>query len=406
MIESARPPQALDHWSIGLLGVLTICSYGCWYYAFGVLLDPIIADTGWRESTLTASFSAGAILVGVTSLAGGRMLDQVGHRAVFLLGGILTLAGLLTASWATTSLVFFAGATIGLGASGALGFYHVTMPTAVRLNGEAGPRAITVLTIWGAFASAIFLPATAWMVDQFEWRITTRVLAIVAAGAFLGAAVLLPPLPHEERAPQPPLRRVVAATFARTETRLFSAAIAFGGIAMSTLLVYQVPLMTSLGLAAGTASSIAALRGFCQLLGRIPLTPIINRFGLDRALVLAFVAVTTSGVLLAVSSTIPVGIVFAIIAGFGIGAFSPLQGMKSESLFARESLGATMGFYGAVMVLAGALGPFAAGLIVEATGERRWAAVIVSVAAGGALTSFVALMRHGTRKSELESAGA
>ena len=155
----------IDHRSVAVLGVLTICAYGCWYYAFGVLLDPIIDDTGWSESTLAASFSAGTVLIGLTSLAGGRMLDRVGHRKVFALGGVLSAAGLFTASWAQHAPVFFLGATIGLGACGALGFYHVTMPTAVRLN-EDGPRAITVLTIWGAFASAIFLPAAAWLIDQ------------------------------------------------------------------------------------------------------------------------------------------------------------------------------------------------------------------------------------------------
>ena len=39
----------IDHVSIGLLGILTICAYGSWYYSFGVLLDPIRLDTGWRE---------------------------------------------------------------------------------------------------------------------------------------------------------------------------------------------------------------------------------------------------------------------------------------------------------------------------------------------------------------------
>ena len=61
--------ETLDHRSVGILGVLTICTYGCWYYAFGVLLDPILEDTGWRESTLAASFSAGQIVIGLSSLA-------------------------------------------------------------------------------------------------------------------------------------------------------------------------------------------------------------------------------------------------------------------------------------------------------------------------------------------------
>ncbi len=384
--------ETLDHRSVGILGVLTICTYGCWYYAFGVLLDPILEDTGWRESTLAASFSAGQIVIGLSSLAGGRLLDRAGHRSVFGLGATLTFAGLLTASFAQSAPVFFAGATIGMGACGALGFYHVTMPTAVRLNPDS-PRAITVLTIWGAFASAIFLPATAWLVEGIGWRPTARVLAAAGAGAFAVAALILPAPPSTEARQATSLRTIVGGLTDRLETRLFTAAMAFGGIAMATMLVYQVPTMTSLGLAAGTASTIAALRGFCQLLGRIPLTPIINRFGLDRSLAIAFAAVAVSGGLLSVSSTVPTGVAFAIIAGFGIGAFSPLQGMKTEALFDRENLGATMGLYAAVLLLAGSLGPFFAGLIVEATDDRRWAAGIVAGSATAALVCFAAMLQ-------------
>ena len=384
----------VDHRTVALLGILTICTYGCWYYAFGVLLDPIIADTGWGESTLAASFSAGQVLIGLTSLAGGRMLDRVGHRRVFVLGALLTACGLLVASWAENALVFFVGAMLGLGASGALGFYHVTMPTVVRLNHD-GPRAITLLTIWGAFASAIFLPATAWLVDALDWRATVRILAAAGAGSFAVAAVLLPaPAPVKSTRPRTPIRQILMATVERAETRLFTAAIAFGGVAMATMLVYQVPTMTSLGLTAGTASTIAAFRGFCQLLGRLPLTPILRILGLDRALVVAFGAVTVAGLVLSVSSTVPIGIAFAIIAGFGIGAFSPLQGMKTESLFARDDLGATMGLYGAVLLLAGSAGPLVAGVVVDATDNRRWAAVIVAVTAAAALGCFGLLARR------------
>ena len=214
----------LDHRSIGLLGVLTICTYGCWYYAFGVLLDPILDDTGWRESTLAASFSAGQIVIGLSSLAGGRLLDRAGHRTVFLLGAALTLIGLLTASFAQSAAVFFVGATVGLGATGALGFYHVTMPTAVRLNPDS-PRAVTVHTIWGAFASAIFLPATAWLVDAIEWRATARVLAGTGAAAFALAALTLPSSPPGPRDEALPLRSIVAGTEAKNGSSLMGSTV-------------------------------------------------------------------------------------------------------------------------------------------------------------------------------------
>jgi len=116
----------------------------------------------------------------------------------------------------------------------------------------------------------------------------------------------------------------------------------------------------------------------------------VNWLGRDGALVLAFAAIVCGGVLLVVASTVPVAVAFAIVAGFGIGAFSPLQGMKSEQLFDRDQLGATMGAYGAVLLLAGSTGPVLAGVLAEQTGERRWAAAIVVVAAIVALIATVA----------------
>ncbi len=50
--------DGVNHRTIGILGVLTIFAYGSWYYSFGVLLDPIRIDTGWRESTPRHSLRA------------------------------------------------------------------------------------------------------------------------------------------------------------------------------------------------------------------------------------------------------------------------------------------------------------------------------------------------------------
>ncbi len=381
---------AVDHRVTAVLGIVTICAYGAWYYAFGVLLDPIRIDTGWRESTLTASFSTGAVLIGAGSLFGGRLLDAIGPRRVFLVAGVLGGLSLGMASLATHPVVFLITSAVGLGVLGSLGFYHVTMTTAVRLNPTAPARAIAVLTIWGAFASAIYLPVTAALVDAFDWRVTVRCLAGSAGAAFLLAALVLPPPPSSAAddgaapARRPPIRTVVAAALGPGGPRAFALAVACGGVAMSTLLVYQVPTMTALGLPAATAATFAGVRGFAQLGGRLPLGRLLALLGVDRALVLAFFAIACGGALLAVADDRPTALAFALVAGFGIGAFSPLQGIKSQELFDGATLGATMGFYGSLMMLAGAVGPAVTGVIADATGERRWASVVVVASALGA----------------------
>ena len=68
----------VPHWRIAVLGLITISVYGSWYYAFGVLLDPINADTGWSEPTLTGAFGIPILVAGVASLFGGWVLDRFG----------------------------------------------------------------------------------------------------------------------------------------------------------------------------------------------------------------------------------------------------------------------------------------------------------------------------------------
>lgn len=393
------PAAKINHRSIGILGVLTICAYGSWYYSFGVLLGPIQVDTGWSESTLASSFSAGTILIGLSALFGGRLLDQAGHRPVFLLGGGVGTAGLVVASSAGHISVFFIGAAIGLAAFGSLGFYHVTMTTAVRLNPDEPARAIAVLTIWGALASAIFLPGADWLQSELGWRSAARILAGVTGTVFVIAAFALPTTAPSEPTARPSVRQVLASTVCSPATRLFTIAVGFGGLAMSTVLVFQVPVMTEAGLGSATAASMAGLRGFCQLGGRLPLTPLVRWLGRDRALMAAFAAMSLGGALLAFAGSVPVAAIFAVVAGFGIGAFSPLQGMKGEQLFERDHLGATMGVYGAVLLLVGSPGPILGGIILERTGDARWVTLIVVVAASVAFTATAFLARIGHQQA-------
>jgi len=380
-VSTDPTPSKVDHLSIGMLGVLTICAYGSWYYAFGVLLDPIRIDTGWRESSLALSFSLGTVGVGVGSPIGGRLLDHYGHQKVFLVAGLVGAGGLIVASTASSTLVFAGGAAVGLGAFGSMGFYHITMSLAVRLHPDNSSRAIAVLTLWGAIASTIFIPLASWLVTAHGWRVTTRILAVVTWAAFWLAVVVVRPAPGApHRRAQPSVGRVLYAIIGSPASRWFSLAVALGGIAMATLLAYQVPVMTAAGLPAGVAASMAGLRGLFQLTGRIPIGYLVARLGTNGSLMLAFGAMGTSGLLLRSSSSIAVAVAFAVVAGFGVGSFSPLQGMKASELFDHESLGMTMGLYGGIMLVAGGIGPAVGGVIVDWTGDRSWVPLIVVVA--------------------------
>jgi predicted MFS family arabinose efflux permease len=411
MTDRADDPKRVDHLAIAVLGIVTIVAYGSWYYAFGVLLDPIRVDTGWAEANLAASFAVGGVTIGVGSIVGGRLLDLLGSRSVFIAGGLLGGAGLLVVASADSFVVFAPAAVVAMGALGALGFYHVTMTTVVRVNPHNPSRAIAVLTIWGAFSSAIYLPTTAALVNRLDWRDTVRWLALVVVITFAVAAIVIPGRERPDDTDtdrsdvdgtgtdRPSIASVLASTVGDPRRRAFTAAVALGGVAASTVLVYQVPTMTAVGLPLSTAAAVAGLRGAAQTLGRVPLDALVRRLGSDGALVLALSTLALGGGLLVLSARLPVAIAFALATGFGIGAFSPLQGIISEQLFDRQVLGVTMGAYSAVFTLFGAAGPAVAGLVADSTGERRLVAVIVvAAAAGGAVAAWrlrQGLRRHG-----------
>jgi MFS family permease len=376
----------LDHGRIAVLGLVTISAYGAWYYAFGVLLDPIVEDTGWSYTTLSASFAAGQALVGAGSIAGGMLLDRRGGRTVFVTAAVVSGPGLLLASVASQPLVFAVAAAIGMGALGGLAFYHVTMAVVVRVNPTEPGRAIAALTLWGAFSSAIYLPATAWLIEQLGWRSTVRCLALSAVGALALAALVVPAPPTATEEKTDSWRVVAGAIFRSRERRALTVAAALTGVAVSILLVYQVPVMVAAGLPLTTAATVAGLRGVAQLGGRLPLGWLLARAPTRRLLVVALGAIATGALLLAAASTVTVAVAFAVVAGFGIGAWSPLQGVYAESMFERRTLGTTLGLYAAIGMTFGALGPLIAGPITDATTDPRLAALTAALAAAlGAL---------------------
>lgn len=380
--------------TISLLGLVTIAAYGTWYYSFGVLLDPILEDTGWPERWVTGSFAVSAGLGGILAPVAGRQLDRVGSRRLFLLAAILSSLGLGIASTATSIPVFLAGSVVGGASLSALGFYHVTQTTAVRVAPSTPTRAIAVLTIYGAFASAIYLPLAAALVNATDWRVTLRVLVAITASILVLATVFVRERARPERDLVGPRFRE---TLQRPEVRRYAIATAGIGIAAGIVLVYQVPLMVGAGLPLGTASALAGARGAAQLGGRLPLTWIVARFGSRGGLQLAFGSIAVGSVMLAGSGRIPIALIFVVVAGFGIGATSPLQGIYTSELVEPAQLGASMGTIGMIFGLSGAIGPAMVGILADLTGSRWWA---VALAASSATFAAFLMRRPSAERSD------
>lgn len=378
-------PGGLPRGRIAVLGIITIAVYGSWFYSFGVLLDPIIADTGWSEPAVAAVFSTSSLIAGGGAVAGGWLLDRWGSRLVFMLAAVVGAGALVAAAGATTTATFGALGAVGGGVLASLGFYHVTQTVAVRLSPGSEDRSIAVLTIWGAFSSAIYIPLTAWLVTQYDWRVTLRILGVTTALALL-AGVFAADTRQRHDGDRPSLFRDVGSSVRSGRAVRFMTSQALAGIGVGTILVYQVPAMTGAGLALGAASFWAGFRGFAQLGGRLPLMGLVRRFGVSGSLRIAYATIAVGSLALAFSGNQVLAAAYAVFAGFGIGAVSPLVGMHSKDVFGQASLGTAMGVVGLVFHIANAAGPLGAAWIAESTGSRAIpVAISAAIMLGAAL---------------------
>ncbi len=349
------------------LGLLTITSYGSWLYGFGVLIDPINRTMGWSTTTLGLTYGAAQAISGIGAFFGGRLLDRLGVKGPFtllaLFGGGLMLAAFSAESMLTFGLLYAAGA----GITGATGFYHITTVASARRHPQHPDRAIALLTIVGAFCSPIYLPLTAWLVENQGWRTTGRILAALAIAGALQAMVLAPGGRSIQSGPSAHPFETLRKAMENPQVRRMLAAYVFAGIAYSTTLVYQVPILTAGGLTIGTAGIVGGLRGFCQIFGRLGLTAAVERHGTINLLRGAYL-LSALGIGLLLFGTLPTGVAYSVLAGIGIGASSPLQAMYARTNFAEGDLGLLMGLQGAVVGLASGIGPLIGGILYDQTG--------------------------------------
>jgi MFS family permease len=380
MPDNSGTTHALPTARIALLGILTIVAYGTWFYGFGVLIDEIDAELPGGLFPLTAGYAMAQILTGVLGVVAGRLLDKKGARVPFALGAATGPVLFLGSSYASDPWVFSVLFGAGGGIVGATAFYHLTQTVAARLAVGAEIRAIARLTIWGAFASPVLIPVTEVLRATVGWRVTLR-LGAVSVGAILALAALKvdPQILTRAGAPSPsPLAAVRAAIMVPRIRRLALSSLA-SSLGASVLVVLQVPVMVAGGLDRATAAGLAGARGLAQLLGRLPLTMLLRHVSPRTALRGAKVTIGIGALLLAAATNLPVAIAFVVVAGLGIGAVSPLEGIYAREVLPAEDLGTLMGALHLLLGVAAGLGPLLAGVIVDISGVI-WSGLILAAA--------------------------
>jgi predicted MFS family arabinose efflux permease len=395
--ESAAPLRL--RWVVPALGVAQIVSWGSLYYPIAVLAAAIRRDLGISDVAVFGSFTVGLFASGFAAPAVGRLIDAHGGRHV--LAGGSALAGLslcvLAAAQGTASLM--AGFVLaGLAMAGCL--YDPAFAALHRISGGAYRRAVTVLTLFGGFASTVFWPLSQFILDAAGWRAAFWVYAAMNLAICVpvhlrvlprGPVEVAPAAPPAPPAPAPADR--VPAIFAWLAT-----ALALAAFLASALSAHMIGLLTTTGLSARDAVLVSALVGPMQVAGRIVEFTAGRRVRSLAMGTLAFGMLAGALLLLTqVRGAFVAAMVFAALYGWSNGVMTIVRGTVPGDLLGHRRFGALLGRLAQPQFIARAVAPLALTLVFAVDPTRSISLYALALVGLAALVAYRLALRSRQR---------
>jgi MFS family permease len=380
--------------AVNALGITQITAWGTSYYCLGVLAKPIVAETGWAMTTVFLGFSVALLVMGFISTWVGWLIDRIGARAVMSIGTIIVSAGLLALSQVHDTTSYLAvWAVIGLGMRCCL--YDAAFAALVQVTPTRGRKAISYLTLYGAYASTVFWVIGHYLNDAYGWRGTLMIFAAI------NLAVCLP-LNWVGLSRREVVADTVAATNGATspdgpvlEGRmrvvgivLFALIMSINGFVFGVISLQLVPLLEAAGLVGATAVWVASLKGHGQFAGRL----VEIFFGRNlKAMTIARIAIgvlpASLLLLFLARGELWLLVAFTLLMGSSQGVITIVRGAVPLALFGVKGYGAVLGLIATPILLVNAFSPAIFALLVEQFG---WQASLYALL-GCSITTWIAI---------------
>ena len=370
-----------------LLGLGQICSWGTLYYCFPLVATAMESDLGWSKSELYGAITFGLILASALTYPVGLAIDRGHGRVLMATSSLVAAGGLLAWSFVQSTAVFFALTGL-LGALQATLLYEPAFAIMARRVGPLSARSgITLITLWGGFASTVFIPIEQLLLDHWGWRASLWVLAAVNGIWALGYFWLIRPERDVMHAPSASGRAAHVARdreAIRTALRgpvfwLLLAAMTVYAVAFSAFTFHMYPMLQELKLDPVEVVQSLAIIGPAQVAGRVLITLFASRAPM-RVIGSVVISVFPFVFFLLARPSPSFGLVAVLIAAYGLsnGIFTIVRGLVVPEMVSRHAYGAINGLIVLPMAIGRAIAPLAAAWLWAV--QQSYHLVIVAIA--------------------------
>ncbi len=355
-------------------------------YSYGAFLDEMREDFGVGRAAGAAFFSLTSLFYFGLGGVSGSAADRFGPRRVLLVGAASLGVGLVITARAGSFGLALAAYGVGVGIGVACAYVPM-----VALVGAWFERrrtlALGVAVAGIGLGTLIIPPATAALIEEIGWRDSYLVLAAAGAAALVLCALA---------AARPPPAAVGAVATSLREAmrdvqyRRLYLATALLGIPLFVPFVYLPSYAEERGVDPVLAAGLVGAIGTASVVGRLALGALAVPLGLLRVFCGCFLAIALSFALWWVAGgSYAILLAFAVVLGVGYGGYVALAPAVVAARFGVERLGALLGVLYTSAAIGSAVGPPAAGAVIDAAGYGP--AIAVSLAIG--LAAFVVAVR-------------
>ncbi len=357
----------------GLLGCVAIGAM----FSLPVFLTPMAHATGWSRTGISSAMTIGFLAMAAGSMGWGTVSDRIGPRPVVLIGSALLAISLTLASFSPSLLMFqlLFGLLVGTGTSAIL---PPLMATVTGWFDTQRSLAVSLVSAGMGMAPMTMSPIAAWLIATHDWRMSMRIIAIIAAVIMIPVSLLIRRPPHMETpstvapessgVPGMSVKDAVRSPqfIILMLTNFFCCATHSGPI------FHTVSYAMLCGIPAMAAVSIYSLEGLAGLGGRIGFGILGDRFGAKRVLVAGLLVQAVVALSYYFCRDLMGFYVVAALFGFTYAGVMPLYAVIVRENFPLRMMGTIIGGTAMAGSLGMSTGPLLGGWIFDRTGSYGW----------------------------------
>jgi len=351
----------------------------------GQYLMPIVRELGFGMGQLALYFTVQGICMAIAAPFVGRLMQKVNIRLLLAGCFILSMLGFAGLGFGTKVWHWYIGGAV----YGFFGAFCQLMPAPIILSNWFAKRTGFVIGIAMAFTGvggAIMNPIVANLIQTIGWRTTYMINAGVATVIALPFMLFvlnfkpadrgLKPYGYEEKAAGadtagPATLPGVPAAAATKSFAFVCLFIVFGLIAFTANFSQQfAPYAASIGLTATIGGTMASANMIGNIVGKIGLGVIADKYGVKVMIVFGMCGVLASFVLLLVSGgAVPLILTATLLAGLAASMSSVASPLLARSIFGSKDYSTIFSTLSISQTAVGAFGMAIIGAVFDATGS-------------------------------------